>query len=78
MANLLAKAQVTQEMLKVRTLNSSLIKRIQNNQKYIGKSTPAYGFKKSAKQKSPDLCTKKKSANQKSLDFCQMFVISIP
>jgi hypothetical protein len=37
-----------------------------NNKKFIGKSIPAYGFKKSQE---------KKSANQKSQDFCQIFVI---
>jgi hypothetical protein len=31
----------------VRTLNKTLMKQIQYNQKSIGKSIPAYGFKKS-------------------------------
>ncbi len=39
------------------------MKNVQNNQKPIEKSIQAYGFKKS-----------KKSANQKSEDLCQMFV----
>jgi hypothetical protein len=44
MSNLLAKAQVTQEILEARTLNKTLMKHIQNNQKSIGKFVPAYGF----------------------------------
>ncbi len=42
------------------------MKHIINNQKSIGKSIPAYGFKK---------ISRKKSVNQKYRDFCQMFVI---
>jgi hypothetical protein len=49
------------------TLNKTLMKHTQNNQKSIGKSIPAYGFLKS-QEKNP--------ANRKSRDFCQMFVIS--
>jgi hypothetical protein len=42
MSNLLAKAQVTQEILEVRS--KTMMKHIQNNKKSIGKSIPAYGF----------------------------------
>jgi hypothetical protein len=52
-------------LILVINLNKSLMKHIQNNQKSIGKSMPAYGFKKSQE---------KKSSNQKSQDFCQIFV----
>jgi hypothetical protein len=43
------------------------MKQIQNNQKSIRNSIPAYGFLKSKE---------KKSAKQKSQDFCQTLVIS--
>ncbi len=50
MSNLLAKAQVTQEILEVRTLNKTMMKHIQNNQKSIENSYQPIDFKNRKKK----------------------------
>jgi hypothetical protein len=42
-------------LIVVITLNKTLMKQIQNNQKSVGKSIPDYGFLKSQEKKIPEL-----------------------